>query len=152
MRRPPRPVRVPKVPLRTHERKASMRMILVASAIAALILSGNLQRAQAESVEVASVAVPLQLRGWAAPGALSCEESWARVEIPLNDCLYDWWLMEPERAEVALDWRAGGVGGSTLGLSDLPPRAVQVCLERALSQAASGQSCAVHQRVSLPPE
>ncbi|MFT5585847.1 MAG: hypothetical protein ACI9VR_003440 [Cognaticolwellia sp.] len=151
MRRPPRPVQIPKVRVPVHERKAALRMVLVAAAIAALILSGNLQRAQAEGAVVASTAVPVQLQGWSAPGSQSCGESWAAVQIPVNDCLYDWWLLEPQRSELGLDWQTGAMGGSTLGLSDLPPPTVQRCLQRAMMQASPDQVCEIQETLSLPP-
>lgn len=151
MRRPPRPVQIPKVPDRTHERRASLRMVLVAGAISALILSGNMNRAQAEDAEVASTAVPVQLSVWTVPGTQSCEQSWQAVEDPLHDCLYQWWLMEPERSDVVLAWQSAALGGSTLAISDLPPTRVQLCLQEALSAGAPQSACAVERVLSMPP-
>jgi hypothetical protein len=126
-------------------------MVLVAGAISALILSGNMNRAQAEDAELASTAVPVQLQGWAGPGSQSCEQSWTQVEAPLNDCLYDWWLLEPGRDSVALKWESGPSGGSTLMLPDLPPQPVQSCLQRALSLSPAGVNCSSAHTLSLPP-
>lgn len=151
MRRPPRPVQIPKVPDPVHRRRASLRMILVAGAISALILSGNLKRAEAESAVVASEAVPVQLQAWPAPGDQDCAQAWSRVEPALHDCLYDWWLVEPEHAALDVDWQSQAMGGSTLGLSELPPPAVQSCLNAAMEQASPGQSCHHPQRVAMPP-
>lgn len=151
MRRPPRPVQIPKVPDPVHRRRASLRMILVAGAISALILSGNLKRAEAEAVVVASQAVPVQLQVWTAPGDQSCAEAWSRAEPALHACLYDWWLVEPEHAAVDVDWQSHPLGGSTLGLSELPPPAVQACLSTALEPAAPAASCHHPQRLAMPP-
>ena len=159
MRRPPRPVQIPKLPDRTHERRASLRMVLVAGAVSALILSGNMSRAQAEAdaedqaapAEVASSVVPVQLSAWSVVGTQSCEQSWLAVEDPLKDCLYQWWLVEPERESVVLDWQSGALGGSTLGVSDLPPPAVQLCMRDALGAAAPQSACAAERVLSMPP-
>ena len=43
-------------------------MVLVAAVIAASILSNTLRQAQADSLEVASMAMPVQLQGWNALG------------------------------------------------------------------------------------
>ena len=68
MRRPPRPVQIPKVHVPIHERRTALRMVLVAAVIAASILSNTLRQAQADSLEVASMAMPVQLQGWNALG------------------------------------------------------------------------------------
>jgi hypothetical protein len=126
-------------------------MVLVSAVIAASILSNTLRQAQVDSLEVASMAVPVQLQGWSAPGTQSCEESWSAVQIPVNNCLYDWWLLEPQRSELDLDWQTGAMGGSTLSLSDLPPPAVQICLQSAMMFASARQVCGVQQTLRLPP-
>ncbi len=151
MRRPPRPVQIPKVHVPIHERRTALRMVLVAAVIAASILSNTLRQAQADSLEVASMAMPVQLQGWNALGTQDCEESWSAVQVPVNNCLYDWWLLEPLRTELDLDWQTGAMGGSTLSLSDLPPPAVQLCLQGAMAHASAGQVCGVQQTLSLPP-
>ena len=151
MRRRLRPVQIPKVRVPIHERRTALRMVLVSAVIAASILSNTLRQAQVDSLEVASMAVPVQLQGWSAPGTQSCEESWSAVQIPVNNCLYDWWLLEPQRSELDLDWQTGAMGGSTLSLSDLPPPAVQICLQSAMMFASARQVCGVQQTLRLPP-
>lgn len=150
MRRPPRPVQIPKVPEPLHERRAALRMVLVAGAISALILSGNM-KAQAQIGDLPSSAVPLSLQVWTTSGGQSCTESWQAVESPLQDCLYQWWLMEPQHGEVHLEWRSGALGGSTLAISDLPPPAVQACLQDAMGAATPQGACALSRHLSLPP-
>lgn len=130
VRRPPRPVEIPKPPPPVHQRKAALRMVLLAGAISAFILYG---RPKVQEVEVdpglaTPPLTPLELSGPPPLSPLSTPEvTWAQATPALQDCLQGWWMQEPQRARVDLDLSVSAT--TTLRVDPPPPAATQACLQ-----------------------